>query len=340
MLMKNAIYAFVLSAVVTIALGPVIIPMLRRMKFGQSERSDGPQTHLSKAGTPTMGGMMFIAGIIVGTLLFSLDTTELSLPALLAVAAFALVGFLDDFLKVKLKNTIGLRPYQKIIAQFAIAFIVALYAYNSPFIGSKIYLAFFNAELELGIFYIPLVMFIIIGTVNSVNLTDGVDGLCSSVTTVYALSMTAIFLYMSAAVKNPVADGQAVQTQYSAELASMAVFSAAVAGGCMGFLKHNTYPAKVFMGDTGSMALGGAVAVMAIFSRSVLLLAIMGGCFVASSVSCILQVGSYKLRKKRIFKMAPLHHHFELLGYPETRIVSMYTIVTVFLCMVCLLAYL
>lgn len=338
--MKNAIYAFVLSAVVTIALGPVIIPMLRRMKFGQSERSDGPQTHLSKAGTPTMGGMMFIAGIIAGTLLFSLDTTELSLPALLAVAAFALVGFLDDFLKVKLKNTIGLRPYQKIIAQFAIAFIVALYAYNSPFIGSKIYLAFFNAELELGIFYIPLVMFIIIGTVNSVNLTDGVDGLCSSVTTVYALSMTAIFLYMSAAVKNPVADGQAVQTQYSVELASMAVFSAAVAGGCMGFLKHNTYPAKVFMGDTGSMALGGAVAVMAIFSRSVLLLAIMGGCFVASSVSCILQVGSYKLRKKRIFKMAPLHHHFELLGYPETRIVSMYTIVTVFLCMVCLLAYL
>lgn len=338
--MKNAIYAFVLSAVVTIALGPVIIPMLRRMKFGQSERSDGPQSHLSKAGTPTMGGMMFIAGIIAGTLLFSLETTDLTLPALLAVAAFALVGFLDDFLKVKLKNTIGLRPYQKIIAQFAIAFIVALYAYNSPFIGSKIYLAFFNAELELGIFYIPLVMFIIIGTVNSVNLTDGVDGLCSSVTTVYSLSMTAIFLYMSAAVKNPVADGQAVQTQYSAELASMAVFAASVAGGCMGFLKHNTYPAKVFMGDTGSMALGGAVAVMAIFSRSVLLLAIMGGCFVASSVSCILQVGSYKLRKKRIFKMAPLHHHFELLGYSETRIVSMYTIVTVFLCMVCLLAYL
>ncbi len=339
--MKNAIYAFVVSAVVTIALGPVIIPMLRRMKFGQSERSDGPQTHLSKAGTPTMGGMMFIAGIIVGTLLFSsLGTTELSLPALLAVAAFALVGFLDDFLKVKLKNTIGLRPYQKIIAQFAIAFILALYAYNSPFIGSKIYLAFFNAELELGIFYIPLVMFIIIGTVNSVNLTDGVDGLCSSITTVYSLSMTVIFLYMSAAVKNPVAEGQAVQTQYGAELASMAAFAASVAGGCMGFLKHNTYPAKVFMGDTGSMALGGAVAVMAIFSRSVLLLAIMGGCFVASSVSCILQVGSYKLRKKRIFKMAPLHHHFELLGYSETRIVSMYTIVTVFLCMVCLLAYL
>lgn len=338
--MKYAIYAFMLSAVVTIALGPAIIPMLRRLKFGQSERSDGPQSHLSKAGTPTMGGMMFIAGILLATLAFSLNATELALPALLAMVAFALVGFLDDFLKVKLKNTIGLRPYQKIIAQFAIAFILALYAYNSPFIGSKVYLAFFNVEWDLGIFYIPAMMFIIIGTVNSVNLTDGVDGLCSSVTLVYSASMAAIFLYMSAAVKTPVAEGQAVQTQYSAELGSMAIFAAAVAGGCMGFLKHNTYPARVFMGDTGSMALGGAVAAVAIFSRSVLLLAIMGGCYVASSVSCILQVGSYKLRKKRIFKMAPLHHHFELLGYTETRIVSAYTIITVFLCLVCLLAYL
>ena len=291
--MKYAIYAFIVSAVVTIALGPVIIPMLRRMKFGQNERSDGPQSHLSKAGTPTMGGMMFIAGILVGTLAFSLNATELALPALLATAAFALVGFLDDFLKVKQKNTIGLRPYQKIIAQFAIAFILALYAYQSPFIGSKIYLAFFKAEWDLGIFYIPAMMFIIIGTVNSVNLTDGLDGLCSGVSLVYSTSMMMIFIYMAAAVKAPVAEGQAVQTQYSAELSSMAIFAASVAGG-----------------------------------------------FVASSVSCILQVGSYKLRKKRIFKMAPLHHHFELLGYTETRIVSVYMIITVLLCLVCLLAYL
>ena len=338
--MKYAIYAFIVSAVVTIALGPVIIPMLRRLKFGQNERSDGPQSHLSKAGTPTMGGMMFIAGILVGTLAFSLNATELALPALLATAAFALVGFLDDFLKVKQKNTIGLRPYQKIIAQFAIAFILALYAYQSPFIGSKIYLAFFKAEWDLGIFYIPAMMFIIIGTVNSVNLADGLDGRCSGVSLVYSTSMMMIFIYMAAAVKAPVAEGQAVQTQYSAELSSMAIFAASVAGGCLGFLRYNTYPARVFMGDTGSMALGGAISAMAIFSRSVLLLAIMGGCFVASSVSCILQVGSYKLRKKRIFKMAPLHHHFELLGYTETRIVSVYMIITVLLCLVCLLAYL
>ena len=337
--MKYAIYALMLSALVTIALGPVVIPMLRRLKFGQNERSDGPQSHLSKAGTPTMGGMMFIAGILAGTLAFSLNATELSLPALLAMAAFALVGFLDDFLKVKFKNTIGLRPYQKIIAQFAIAFILALYAYKIPFIGSKIYLAFFGVEWDLGIFYVPAMMFIIIGTENSVNLTDGLDGLCSGVSMIYSTAMMMIFVYMSTAMKTPLTSGQAVQTQYSAELNSMAIFAASVAGGCLGFLRYNTYPARVFMGDTGSMALGGAIAAMAIFSRSVLLLAIMGACFVASSVSCILQVGSYKLRKKRIFKMAPLHHHFELLGYTETRIVSVYMIITTLLCLLCLLAY-
>ena len=337
--MKYAIYALMLSALVTIALGPVVIPMLRRLKFGQNERSDGPQSHLSKAGTPTMGGMMFIAGILAGTLAFSLNATELSLPALLAMAAFALVGFLDDFLKVKFKNTIGLRPYQKITAQFAIAFILALYAYKSPFIGSKIYLAFFGVEWDLGIFYVPAMMFIIIGTVNSVNLTDGLDGLCSGVSMIYSTAMMMIFVYMSTAMKTPLGSGQAVQTQYSAELNSMAIFAASVAGGCLGFLRYNTYPARVFMGDTGSMALGGAIAAMAIFSRSVLLLAIMGACFVASSVSCILQVGSYKLRKKRIFKMAPLHHHFELLGYTETRIVSVYMIITTLHCLLCLLAY-
>ena len=337
--MKYAIYALMLSALVTIALGPVVIPMLRRLKFGQNERSDGPQSHLSKAGTPTIGGMMFIAGILAGTLALSLNATELSLPALLAMAAFALVGFLDDFLKVKFKNTIGLRPYQKIIAQFAIAFILALYAYKSPFIGSKIYLAFFGVEWDLGIFYVPAMMFIIIGTVNSVNLTDGLDGLCSGVSMIYSTAMMMIFVYMSTAMKTPLTSGQAVQTQYSAELNSMAIFAASVAGGCLGFLRYNTYPARVFMGDTGSMALGGAIAAMAIFSRSVLLLAIMGACFVASSVSCILQVGSYKLRKKRIFKMAPLHHHFELLGYTETRIVSVYMIITTLLCLLCLLAY-
>ncbi len=337
--MRYMIYALLLSAAVTIALGPVLIPLLKRLKFGQTERELGPRSHLTKQGTPTMGGLMFIAGILAGTLAFSLSATELALPALLCTAGFALVGFLDDFLKVRLKNTVGLRAYQKILAQFLIAGILAVYAYRSPFIGSKIYLAFLDLEWDLGIFYIPAMMFIMIGTVNSVNLTDGLDGLASGVSLIYALTMSVIFFYMSAVMKSPVDMGQAQQTQYAAELNSMAIFAAAVAGGCLGFLRYNSFPARVFMGDTGSLALGGAVAAMSIFSRAVLLLPIMGVCFVASAVSVILQVGSYKLRRKRIFKMAPLHHHFELLGYSETRIVSMYMIVTTVLCLISLLAF-
>lgn len=337
--MRYMIYALLLSAAVTIALGPVLIPLLKRLKFGQTERELGPKSHLTKQGTPTMGGLMFIAGILAGTLAFSLSATELALPALLCTAGFALVGFLDDFLKVRIKNTVGLRAYQKILVQFLIAGILAVYAYRSPFIGSKIYLAFFDLEWDLGVFYIPAMMFIIIGTVNSVNLTDGLDGLASGVSLVYALTMSVIFFYMSVVMKSPADIGQAQQTQYAAELNSMAIFAAAVAGGCLGFLRYNSFPARVFMGDTGSLALGGAIAAMAIFSRAVLLLPIMGACFVASAISVILQVGSYKLRRKRIFKMAPLHHHFELLGYSETRIVSMYMIMTTVLCLVSLLAF-
>ena len=338
--MKYAIFALLVSAAVTIAVGPLLIPLLKRLKFGQNERSDGPQSHLTKAGTPTMGGIMFIAGILVGTLVFTLSATELSLPSLLVTVGFALVGFLDDFLKIRYKNTVGLRPYQKIIAQFAIALIIALYAYNSPFIGSKIYLAFFDVEWDLGIFYIPFIMFVVISVVNAVNLTDGLDGLASGVSLIVAITLCIIYLYMSAAMKMPSDAGQAMQTQYSAELDSMAVFAAAVAGGCLGFLRFNTFPARVFMGDTGSLALGGALSMLAIFSRSVLLFPIMGACFVASVLSSLIQVGYFKLSHgKRVFKMAPLHHHFELMGYPETRIVSGYMIVTTFLCLLCLLAY-
>ena len=338
--MRNAIFALLLSAAVTLALGPVVIPMLRRLKFGQSERSDGPQTHLKKAGTPTMGGMVFIAGIVVGTLTFTLSATELVLPALLVTVGFALVGFLDDFLKVKYKNTVGLRAYQKIIAQFAIAFIIASYAYKSPFVGPKLYLAFFDVEWDLGLFYIPFVMFVVIAVVNAVNLTDGIDGLASGTSLIVAITLCVVYLYMSAAMKLPADAGQAAQTQYSAELQSMAIFAAALAGGCLGFLRYNSFPARVIMGDTGSFALGGGLAMLAIFSRSVLLFPIMGGCFVASAASSVIQVGYFKLTHgKRVFKMAPLHHHFELKGVTETRIVAVYMIVTVFLCLLCLLAY-
>jgi phospho-N-acetylmuramoyl-pentapeptide-transferase len=337
--MEHLIYALLLAALVAILLGPVLIPALKRLKFGQTERTDGPKTHLKKSGTPTMGGLMIIAGILAGTLAFSLSATEFVLPALLVTTGFGLLGFLDDFLKVRFKNTVGLRAYQKIIGQFCIAAIIALYAYNSPFVGSKIYMPFLNIEWDLGIFYIPFIIFTVVAIVNGVNLTDGLDGLSSGVTLIYALTMGVVFYYMSQAVLMPADAAQASQTQYGAELKSMGMFSAAVAGACIGFLRYNSYPARVFMGDTGSLALGGAIACMAIFSRAVFLLPIMGACFVASDLSVVLQVGSYKLRKKRVFKMAPLHHHFELLGYSETKIVSMYMIVTTVLCLVCLLAF-
>ena len=336
--MQKPIFALLVAAAVCLVLGPLLIPLLKRLKFGQTERDDGPQSHLKKSGTPTMGGIMMLIAITVGTLAFSLNATGLVLPSLLVTVGFGLVGFLDDFLKVKFKDTKGLRAYQKIIAQLGIALIVALFAYNNPYIGSKIYLAFFDVEWEMGVFYIPFVMFIVVALVNSVNLTDGLDGLASGTSLIYALTMMVIFVYMSAAALTPTAQG-ALQVEYGAELTSMAVFAAAVAGACLGFLRFNAFPARVFMGDTGSLALGGALAMMTVVSRAALLMPIMGGCFVASSVSVILQVGSYKLRKKRIFKMAPLHHHFELMGFSETRIVAVYMIITALLCLVCLLAY-
>ncbi|MCE5236748.1 MAG: phospho-N-acetylmuramoyl-pentapeptide-transferase [Clostridiaceae bacterium] len=337
--MEYLIYALLLAALVAILLGPVLIPALVRLKFGQTERTDGPKTHLKKSGTPTMGGLMMLAGILAGTLAFSLSATEFVLPALLVTTGFGLLGFLDDFLKVRFKNTVGLRAYQKIIGQFCIAAIIALYAYNSPFVGSKIYMPFLNVEWDLGVFYIPFIIFVVVAVVNGVNLTDGLDGLASGVTLIYALTMAVVFYYMAQAVLMPSDAAQASQTQYSAELRSMGIFAASVAGACMGFLRYNSYPARVFMGDTGSLALGGAIACMAIFSRAVFLLPIMGACFVASDLSSVIQVGYYKLRKKRVFKMAPLHHHFELSGYSETKIVSMYMIITTVLCLVCLLAY-
>lgn len=210
---------------------------------------------------------------------------------------------------------------------------LAIYASRSPLVGTALYLPFLGVEWELGAFYIPFAIFVVISITNAVNLTDGLDGLASGVSLIYTLTMAVIYMIMSQAA---VFAGQVL---YGASLSGMSIFAAAVAGTCLGFLRHNSYPAKVFMGDTGSLALGGAIASMALFSRSVLLLPIMGICFVASAASVILQVGSYKLRRQRIFKMAPLHHHFELLGHSETSIVAAYMIVTAVLCLVCLLPF-
>jgi len=329
---------YLLSALVAFAivlvLGPIVIPMLHRLKFGQVEREEGLASHKVKQGTPTMGGIMMLVSLVITTSIFGLESAEFTLPAMLVTFAFGAVGFLDDFLKVARKHNLGLRAYQKIIAQVAISFIVALWAYRSPYIGSTLYLPISGEGWDIGLFYIPLVMFVIIGTTNAVNLTDGLDGLASGVTMIYTLAMTVVFALLTSAAMN------LGETLYGINLRGMAVFAAALTGACLGFIRFNTYPARVFMGDTGSLALGGAIAMMAIISRSILLLPIMGFCFVGSAVSVILQVGSYKLRHgKRIFKMAPIHHHFELLGHSESRIVTMYMLVTTVLCAICLLSY-
>lgn len=320
----NSLLALIVAFGVAALLGPVVIPILHRLKFGQQVRDDGPKTHLKKQNTPTMGGVIILAAVLLATLIFSGKNYKLTVWALLMAVLFGLIGFLDDFIKIIKKRSLGLRAWQKIVAQFVLSLGFAIAMYYHPFVGSTIWLD----RLDLGIFYIPFAMFVIIAVVNSVNLIDGLDGLSSSVTSVYSLA-TGVMLILYVLTFSAEADGDLTAVSELREgLSGLAVFAFAVAGGCMGFLVHNTYPAKVFMGDLGAFTLGGAVAAMALLSRTSLLLPLMGILYVATSVSVILQVGSYKLRKKRIFRMAPLHHHFELGGTPETKIVSMYSIVT------------
>ena len=316
-------------------LGPLFIPMLHRLKFGQIERELGPESHKKKQGTPTMGGIMTLFAVTVASLVFGLDGMDFVLPALLVTVAFGIVGFLDDFIKIRRKNNLGLRAYQKMLAQLIIAAIVAVWAYRSPLIGHTLYLPISGGEWDIGVWYIPLVIFVIVAEVNAVNLTDGLDGLATNVTMIYSLFMLAIFAVMTTMAN------QNGELLLGNNFNGMAIFCAAIVGASIGFLRYNTYPARVFMGDTGSLALGGAVSMMAILSRSILILPIMGFCFLASALSVVLQVATNKLNHgKRMFKMAPIHHHFELSGYPEPQIVTMYAIVTTVLCAICLLPYL
>ncbi|MBR4434551.1 MAG: phospho-N-acetylmuramoyl-pentapeptide-transferase [Clostridia bacterium] len=330
------ILAFLIAGVITMLISPPFIKMLRRLKYGQVERAEGPHANSAKEGTPTIGGIVFIIGIIAAVLLMSIYNIafEYSIPSLIIMIAFGLVGFLDDFIKVKQKRNLGLRAWQKIVAQFFLAFVAAFFAYKSDLLGSVLYDPIFG-RVDLGVAYIPFIMFVVIAIVNSANLTDGLDGLLSGTTLIYSLAMGVLFLYFAGAFD--LGDKMPIFLAERDGMLNMGIFAFAVAGGCIGFLKSNSYPARVFMGDTGSMALGGAISAMVIYSRSPLIFLLMGSCIVASAVSDVLQVGSFKLRGgKRVFKMAPLHHHFEKLGYPETKIVSGYMIVTAACCLAAL----
>ena len=330
--MRQFALTIIIAFLTTLLMGNLLIPWLRRLKFGQVVRDDGPKTHLSKTGTPTMGGILFLVPLIVLSLLLSGENREFLIAAVLSTAGFGLIGFIDDYIKVVKKRSLGLRAYQKIIGQLVAAVALAYYAYTNPDIGSSVIVPFIGLEWDLGIFYIPIAVFIIVGVVNSVNLTDGLDGLCSGVTLIVSATLSLILAAASIFVE------QQELIELAAKYKELLTFSDALTGAMLGFLRYNIHPAQVFMGDTGSLGLGGAVSAVSILLRIPLWLPIIGGIYMAEAISVILQVGSFKLRGKRVFKMAPLHHHFELLGMPETRVVSMFMIATAILCTLALIS--
>lgn len=305
--------AIAMAFVITVILGFPSIPLLRRIKAGQSIREDGPQSHLKKAGTPTMGGLFMIGALVVTTLIVEGVSKDI-LVLIFATAGFGLIGFIDDFIKVVLKRNLGLKARQKLALQIVMAVILAVYQLRVSAFGTHVYIPFIDINVDFGIFYIPFIVFFVVAMVNSVNLTDGLDGLASGVTIPVCL-----FLGMTA-------------VGYAYE--GLGVFSGAVAGACCGFLVYNHKPAKVFMGDTGSLALGGAISAVAILMNVALIIPIVGLIFVAEAVSVILQVYVFKTTGKRILKMAPLHHHFELSGWGERKVVRIFSLASVLLCVV------
>ena len=307
-----------ISFLVSVFLGPVIIPFLKRLKAGQTVRDEGPKSHLKKNGTPTMGGILILSAMIVTSLFYMEDYPEIK-PILLMTLGFGLIGFLDDYIKVILKRSMGLTPIQKMAGQLVVTGLFAFYLLKCTDISLAAKIPFMpGKELDLGWLNIPLLFFIVIGTVNGANFTDGLDGLAASVTVLAASFLSAAAIGTGTRIE-PV--------------------TCAVAGALLGFLLFNVYPASVFMGDTGSLALGGFVAAAAYMMQLQLFIPIIGFIYLIELVSVILQVLFFKLTGGwRLFRMAPLHHHFELGGWSETRIVAFFSVVTAILCLVALLA--
>jgi len=312
------IRVIIVSFLIALFLGPVVIPVLKRLKVGQSIREDGPQTHLSKAGTPTMGGIIIILAIITSIVTGRLFTREI-MAVIFFMLGFGAVGFIDDYLKVVMRQNEGLKPSQKIIGQLIFSVLLAWYGSRYSAMGTTLMIPFVNIHIDLGVLYIPFIVFITLGTVNAVNLTDGLDGLNTGVT----LIVMAAFSLIANSLKD-------TNQMYE----GIALISAATSGTCLGFLKHNANPAKVFMGDIGSLALGGIVSAVAVLSGTVLFIPIIGGIYFVEALSVIIQVSHYKRTRRRVFKMAPLHHHFEMCGWKETKVVGVFWIATLILAFV------
>lgn len=313
-----ALLALIAATLTAILMGPILIPFLARLKVGQSIREDGPQRHLIKAGTPTMGGIMIATAVMVATFILAGNSGE-AVAAVVVMLAFGAVGFWDDYIKVVLKRSLGLRAREKLGLQLLIGLAFALLLLYYFQRGTTVLVPFLGLEWDLGIAYIPFVIIVLIATTNTVNLTDGLDGLATGVTFFVALAFALVCLMTS---------------HYQ-----LTVFCAALAGGCLGFLVFNRYPARVFMGDTGSMALGGAVAAVAALTHSELFLLLLGGVYVLEGLSVILQVVSFQTTGRRVLLMAPLHHHFELKGWPERKVVRFFWVLSLFFVIVGLLGY-
>ncbi len=307
-----------ISFAISVALGPIIIPFLRKLKMGQTERTEGVQSHLKKAGTPTMGGVIFLIATTVTALIYMKDYPKI-IPVLFLTLGFGIIGFLDDYLKVVLRRSDGLLPWQKMLLQIILTGIFVFYILNYTDISLTMMIPFWKGHyLNLGWLAVPVLFFAVIGTVNGTNFTDGLDGLASSVTLIVAVFFTVVSIGMKSGIE-PI--------------------TCAVVGSLMGFLLFNVYPAKVFMGDTGSLALGGFVAGTAYMLQMPLFILIVGLIYLVEVLSVIIQVTYFKATHgKRFFKMAPIHHHFELCGWSETRIVAVFSVITAIMCMIAFMA--
>lgn len=309
------VFAFAGTFLLSLIAGPIIIPMLKRLKFGQTVRDDGPATHLKKMGIPTIGGLIFIIPMILTSLFFAPQYPGI-VPMLLVTTGFAAIGFIDDIIKVVKKNKDGLSVGQKSFGELMVSAVFAFYVAYNPSLGTGIIMPFsgVDAVVDLPVWiFIPFVILVMFLITNSVNLTDGVDGLCTGVTLIVAVFFTIV-------------------SMVKGEWDFVKLFCSIAAGGCLGFLAFNIYPAKVIMGDTGSLALGGVVGAAAVVMKMPWMLMVVGAIYAVECISVILQVASFKLRGKRVFKMAPIHHHFELSGWKETKVVRVFWLITIVLC--------
>ncbi|MFZ5985968.1 MAG: phospho-N-acetylmuramoyl-pentapeptide-transferase [Bacillota bacterium] len=317
--MSMHVVIFIISFIFSLVLGPILIPVLTRLKFGQTVRDDGPKSHYKKTGTPTMGGVIFLIPVLVLAIFYARYDTRI-LPLAFVTLGFGLIGFIDDFIKVVKKRKDGLYWNQKMFGLLLIAVMFSFYVSRTQ-TGTDIIIPFIGMErtLPLGWLFVPFSIVVLIAATNSVNITDGLDGLAAGVTLIIT-----VFFTIVAMTRN--------------EWDYVKIFCSIVSGGCLGFLAYNTHPARVFMGDTGSLALGGAVGSIAIMMKMPLILVIVGGIYVVEALSVMIQVLSFKMTGKRVFKMAPIHHHFELSGWKEVRVVSVFWTATILLCVVGLLA--